>query len=141
MNPQLSNKVLNYVAVSSALTKKALDELQVHRAAQQKAASVRPELLARMLQVGAIAEHQKQAGEAMLASHPETLSLLKLAVDKIEKLQGQVQKSAADLGQGVEDNAGVKTAGDYDSMNDPFVGRRTSQRKASDVAILRVLNS
>lgn len=146
MNPALATKALNYVAVSSALTKKALDELSVHRASQQKAAAARPELLKRMIEVGAVAEHQKQAAEAMLGSHAETLGLLKMAVERIAKLKEQTQKQASDLGQAVDPKeAGVsgeaKLAGDYDSLTDPHVGRKTSQKKASDVAILRVLEA
>ncbi len=144
MNAALATKTVNYVAVSSALTKRALDELSVHRASQEKAATLRPDLLKRMLEVGAVGEHQKQAAEAMLGSHAETLNLLKLAIDKIGQLQSQAQKQASDLGQGVDaGEAGVspKLAGDYDSLTDGYVGRKTSQRKASDAAILSVLSA
>lgn len=145
MNAALATKAINYVAVSSALTKRALDELSVHRTAQQKAASLRSDVLQLMLQVGAVGEHQKQAAEAMLGSHAETMGLLKLAVEKIGLLQSKLQKAAGDLGEGVEaDEAGGltagKQAGDYDSLSDPYVGRKTSRRKASDEAILAVLN-
>ena len=143
MNAALATKAVNYVAVSSALTKRALDELSVHRTGQEKAASLRPDLLKRMLEVGAVAEHQKEAAEAMLASHAETMNLLKLAVDKIAALQAQ--KRASDLGEGVDagevDATSAKEAGDYDSLNDNYAGRRTSRRKASDLAILSVLNA
>ena len=143
MNQNLATAALNYVAVSSALTKRAIDELNVHRAAQQKAAALQPTLLQEMLQTGHLAEHQKQAGEAMLASHPETLQLLKLAIAKNVEQRELLKKYASELGRGEDENTTVveKTAGDYDSLNDPYVGRRTSQRKASDVAILRVLDT
>ena len=139
MNTTLATKALNYVQVSSALTKRALDELSVHRAAQEKAASMRAEILSRMIEVGAVAEHQKTAADAMLASHPETLNLLKMAIDKLAKMQGALQKHAVDLGEGVnetEAGAQTKTAGDYDSITDGYVGRKTGKRKASDVALM-----
>ena len=141
MDATLANKALNVVAVNSALVKRSLDEVSVHRSSQEKAASLRPALLAQMLETGCVAQHQKQAADAMLCSHAETLGLLKMAVDKIAKLQAQVQKTAGDLGHGVdEDSTGaVKTAGDYNSVEDSYVGRKTGQRKASDEAILKVL--
>jgi hypothetical protein len=146
MNANLANAALNYVAVSSALTKKALDELQVHRTSQQKAAAMRSELLDHMLKAGTVNERTKQAADAMLGSHPETLGLLKSAVDLIAKLKTQLQKQALDTGTGVDPKeagvAGVeKSAGDYDSLTDPFVGRKTSQVKASDRAIMRVMEN
>ena len=143
MNAALAQKGLNYVQVSSVLTKRALDELSVHRAAQTKAAALRPDILKQMLEIGAVGEHQKEAAEAMLASHPETIGLLKLALDKIAKLQATITKHAVDLGEGVDDKeaGSVKTAGDYDSLTDGYVGRKTGRRKASDEAILSVLNA
>lgn len=146
MNPQLANQALNIVAVASATVKKACDEIQVHRSSQQKAASLRAELLDHMLKAGTVSEHTKQAAEAMLGSHAETMGLLKSAVDVIVKLRGQIQKQAGELGQGVDPKeAGMapseKQAGDYDSLTDPFVGRKTGRLKASDVALQRVLQN
>lgn len=144
MNQAIANKALNYVAVTSVMTKKAMEELSTYHAAREKAASVRPDLLKQMMEVGCVSEQQKEAAEVMLASHPETLGLLKSAVDVIAKLQGKLKKQAADLGEGVDDkDVGLsKQAGtEYDSLTDPFVGRRTSEKKASDVAILKVLDA
>jgi len=140
MNPAIATKALNYVAVSSQLVKRALDEVQVHRAAQQKAAAMRGNVLALMLKTGSVAEHQKDAAEAMLGSHAETMGLLKTAIEKLATLKGQLQKQAADLGQGVDEHdvGGAQQAG-YDSLEDGYVGRKTSQKKASDEAILKVL--
>lgn len=143
MKAHLATKVLNFVSVSSALTKRALDEVQTHRQVREKAAALRPTILQRMVETGTVAENQKQAAEAMLASHPETLGLLQNAVEKIAELRGQIQKQASDLGQGVDPReAGTQKASsaEYDSLTSPFVGRRTSQKKASDMAILSVLN-
>jgi hypothetical protein len=51
------------------------------------------------------------------------------------------EKRAGDLGQAVdEDRIGVgpgKAA--YDSMTDPYVGRKTSEKKASDIAMFERL--
>ena len=145
MNPQFATKVLQYVEVNSALLKRALDELQGHRALQKKAGDLRPDLLKRMIEVGCVNDGSKEAAEAMLAGHAETLGLLKSAVDKIADLKERLHKSAGELGRGEETGkagtASEKTAGDYDSLSDGYVGRRTSQLKASDQAILKVLNT
>lgn len=142
MNPQFASKVLKYVEINSALLKRALDELQVTRAAQKKAADLRSEVLQRLMEVGCVNDGSKKAADAMLTGHAETLGLLKSATDKIAELKETIQKLALDRGQGEgpeKPAAGEKTA--YDSMTDGYVGRKTSQRKASDEAILKVLNT
>lgn len=141
-NEKIAALAIQYVAASSALIKRALDELQVHRAAQQKAASMRPELLDRMLATGAAQASQKQAAEAMLGSHAETLGLLKTAIDKLGDMKTQMAKQASVLGEGVTSPAtGAAPANGYDSLTDPYVGRRTSAKKASDLALMKVLEA
>ncbi len=140
MNKALATKVLSYVAVTSALTKRSLDELQVHQSSQEKAASIRGSVLNVLLQSGCVPEHQKQAAEAMLGSHAETLQLLKTAATKLGQSQKQLSKQASDLGQGVDPNLGSGKTSSYDSMTDGYVGRKTGEKKASDLAILKVLN-
>lgn len=144
LNPQhfqqFIDGTLKFVEVASFGMKRACDELVVHRSMQKKASDLAPEVLAFMLKTGAVREDQKDAAAAMLGSHAETLQLLKSAVDELFKLRsGQAQKKAGDLGRGVDD-PNAKQAGDYDSMTDPHVGRKTSQKKASDLAILKVLD-
>jgi len=145
MNPQQATTALNYVAVTSALTKRALDEVQVHRTSQEKAASLRPTVLQQLIDAGCVGQHQKEAAEAMLGSHAETLQLLKSAATKIAEQQKQISKTASDLGRGIDHKeAGLgKSAaaeGSYNSLTDGYVGRKTSEKKASDEAILRVLS-
>jgi hypothetical protein len=145
MDPKLANQTLQYVQVTTALTKRALDEVQVHRDSQEKAASMRNNVLESLIEAGCVGETQKQAAEAMLGSHAETLNLLKLASDKIKDQQAKLVKHAGDLGAGVDPaevgaNGSVKSADEYDSMTDGYVGRKTSEKKASDEAILKVLH-
>ena len=139
MNQALATKTLNYVAVTSALTKRALDELQVHQTAQEKAASLRPDLLEVLVKAGCVADHQKNAAEAMLGSHAETMGLLKTAAEKLAEMQSKLVKQASDLGEGFDDSGGAGSP-DYDSLSDGYVGRKTGEKKASDVAILKVLD-
>lgn len=137
MNQVLVQKIAKHVAVTSALAKRAADELSVFRAQQEKAAGLRSEVLKLMVELGNVPEGQKQAAEAMLASHAETLGLLKTACEKMAHFKTALEKKAGDLGEGVDASLDSKPA--YDSLNDPYVGRRTSEKKASDAAILKVL--
>ena len=139
VDPKLANDVLNTVAVYSALTKKALDELSTHREGKEKAASVQPEILDLMVETGAVTEEQKEAADAMLGSHAETLGLLKSALTKMAEFKGRLEKQAGELGGPDDDSVAVTP--DFDSLSDPYVGRKTSQKKASDEAILSVLNA
>lgn len=139
MDETLAPKVLKYVTVSSALAKRALDELGVFQRDGEKAAALAPDLLTDMLQAEAIGDHQKEAVEKMLGSREGSTQLLKHAIDKIAELT-QTNKKAGDLGEGVDAKAvGVESAPVYDSLTSPFVGAKTSEKKASDVALLRGL--
>jgi hypothetical protein len=139
MHEKLATATLNYVAVTSALTKRSLDALGVHQAAQKKAADMRPGVLNILVKAGCVAEHQKEAADAMLGSHAETLGLLKTAAEKLADMQAKLTKQASDLGHGEDETSLVSTKPAYDSLNDGYVGRKTGEKKASDEAILRVL--
>ncbi len=135
----LYEDVLNFVGAASIGMKRATDELGVHRSQQRKAASLAPEVLTQLLDAQLLAPHQKEAGAAMLAEHAGTLSLLKKAVDRLTALEAErrEKKAASEPGR-ADGEAGGSPA--YDSRTDPYAGRRTSQKKASDEAILRVLD-
>lgn len=158
----LLDNMIQYVEVSSLMGKRALDEIDVHRAGQQKAAALRNPLLDYMVQQGVVAEHQKEAAQAMLGSHAETMQLLKAAIDKIVDLRknGTTKTAGAEPGEAVDPNtlgatspvggANGYTAGDgfvapltkqgeYDSLNDVMVGRKTNLVKASDKPLLALI--
>lgn len=144
-NQQFLDNTITFVELSSAFTKRAADELGVHRQAQTKAASLRPSLLQHMLDNKVVTEAQKEAADAMLGSHAETMNLLKAAVDKITELNKQLaEKTASNLG-GPEKKAGAggnaEDGGTYDSLTDPFVGRKTGEKKASDRCLEAVLQN
>jgi len=137
----LAEKASRSVQVFSALTKRALDELQPLKADAEKAAGDRPALLDSLVAAGAIEEHQKEAAAAKLSTHAGTAELLKQAAMTIQKL-AENQKEASDLGVGVDPSltggSGTSKAG-FDSLTSPFVGRQTSEKKASDEAYRRGL--
>lgn len=140
---------VQYAEISSLTAKRALDEIGAHRQGQQKAASLRPALLAHMVEAGVIPPQQKEAADAMLAGHAETLQLLKAAVDKIKELRDAMGKQASDNGTGVDPhdigldgNAGHHhtKAGEYNSLTSPMVGAPTSFVKESDRPLLALIN-
>lgn len=138
-------KMLRYVQVSSVLGKRALDALAQKQAAEKRAADQIPSLLDSMVQAGTITEQQKQAAAQLLGSHAGSLQLLKNAVTKIAELsKAKSQKTAGDLGQGVEDPEKTGSASNGGkpedwSLTSPLVGVRTSEKKASDHALFRGL--
>lgn len=141
MNPALAQHFsgvidasLKFVELASHTVKRAGDEITVHRQQQKRAADLAAPVLNLLVSTGAVRAEQRDAAAAMLGSHAETLSLLKTAVERLAEAR---QKKAGDLGDGVDD-AQPTTA--YDSLADSYAGRKTSQKKASDLAILAVLN-
>lgn len=145
----LLDGAVRYIEISSLTVKRALDEVDVHRQAQQKAAALRPQVLECMMSAGVVAPSSKEAAAMMLGGHSETLQLLKRAVDIIATLKAQVKTAEAD-GTGVDPSSvgvgavagpngsgATKVAGDYNSLTDPFVGRKTSFVKESDRSLMR----
>lgn len=136
-NPNLEfvDKALEYVEVTNAATKAGLDEI----AAWQGTAADREKLASHLVAVGVAPAADKAALVARLAEPGGALALLKNAGDMIAHrdalLAKATTKSASDLGG----PAGDPTAGgqQYNSLTDPFVGRHTNVKKASDRALLR----
>ena len=140
MNANIIPKMLQYVQVSSVLGKRALDELAKKQAAEKRAADQIPALTDILVQAGVINADQKQAAAQMLGDHASTQALLKTAVSCITKLKTASTKTAGDIGQGVSDptKQGAARADDW-SLTSPFCGQRTSEKKASDLALERGL--
>lgn len=132
------DKVVKYVEVSSALTKRALDQNAVLRAGQEKAASLRAPLLKHMIDAGVVAPHQKEAAEVMLGSFDSSLQLLKSAVDKIVELKAELQKQAGEPGKSEGDEKQASD-GTFDSLTNPHVGQRTSLVRESDKKLLALI--
>lgn len=143
----LLDQTVQFVEIASLATKRAVDEVQLHRQAQKRAADGREDVLKYMVDNGLVQPGQKAAAEAMLGSHAETMSLLKSACVKL--VDAKKVKTATDLGQAVEPAKAhsepgqgrllTKESGDYDSENDPMVGRKTNFVKESDRAFLALI--
>lgn len=125
-----SNTVIRLVEVSSLFAKRALDSLSATKQSQKQAADRIPALVEHMVANGTIkAEEQKQAAE-MLGNHAQTLTLLKTAIDKLAEARRVKQAS---LGEPAGDTEGPVYV---DAAKSPFVGSRTSEKRASDHALM-----
>ena len=143
MNTKLAAQAIDYIAASSALSDRLMSEVKSYRSREKQAADKRQAVLDLMVSTGCVAPHQKQAALEMLGSHGQSLDLLVNAINKMQAYKQASEKTASDLGQAVsEKEAGVQAQPRVrDSLNDPYVGRRTSEKKASDLAILAVLDA
>lgn len=129
---------LQFIKLASYTTKRASDEVIVHRAEQEKAAALRGPVLAHLVQVGLVANdpQTKQGADAMLASHSSTLNLLKAAADMIVKLNAKLgEKQAADLG------AGDPSLSEETPYQNIIVGGRASEKTASDLELYKILDA
>ena len=149
MDQSFLDMVLNFVELSSATVKRAMDENNWYKQSYRQASRLQPVLLDHLVRSGIISPQQKQAADEMLSSHAESLQLLKAAADKIVELRRSLGvKQANDLGRG-ESWDGSSSGnhftppgrGEYDSLRDPFIGRKTSEKKASDMALLKLLHN
>ena len=140
LDPALANKMIQYTQVSNVLVKKALEQLTPFQQDAEKAAATRDALIDHMVAAGTIQEHEKEAAAKLMSSQEGLQHVLKNAVDTIAKQQNQ--KTAGDLGEGVDagslDLAGVGAPSANHNPN--YLGARTSEKKASDVAMLRILD-
>jgi len=141
-NPSLLDDVLKFVEISSLGMKKAADEVGVHQLQQKKASALRPQVLKSLVDNGLLTKDQIKAGEAMLGDHPGTMNMLKLAIDRIAAQAKVIKTGTAEPGRAEDDGQrSGRTKLASDSLTDPHVGRKTSDRKASDDAILAVLRA
>lgn len=140
--------VVGFIELSSLTTKRALDEVEVHRQAQKKASDLRKPLLEHMLKCAVVQPHQKDAAEAMLGGHDTSLQLLKAATDKISELNRVIlslkggTKKAGDLGAGVDDAGSGNyqpQEGEYNSLKHPIVGEKSAFVKESDRPLLKLI--
>jgi len=136
MNRKLANLFVKSIQIGSILQKRALDELHNHRVSSSSAVEKTAGLVDHMVEKGCVAEHQKQAASDLLDSHSGTMDLLWNSVEKLAEAHKGLEKAGHDMGQAIDPaQSGVQTVPSYNSLDDPYVGRRTSEKKASDAAI------
>jgi predicted transcriptional regulator len=143
VNTKLAATVIEFTAVSSVLNDRLMKQAQARYAQDKQAAEKLPAVLAVLERTGCITQQQKQAAVQMLSNHSLSLDLLVKAAENSYQFKTAAEKIGTDLGRAVSDKeAGVKSANKIrTSLNDPYVGRRTSEKKASDDAILAVMDA
>jgi hypothetical protein len=144
MQTKMAQDVIKYVAASSALTGRLLDEGRARSVREKAANDKAPAVLEALISSKLVPASQKTAAAEALQDHAKTLDLLHAAVVKAAKFRddAQAQKTAAstDLGNPVNSKEAGVAGPSATPVLDPFVGRRTSQKKASDLALAQVLN-
>jgi hypothetical protein len=132
--------VLRYVQISSAMAKKALDQLAIHQQREKAATDLIPATVDKLIATGTIEPHQKEAVAKMLANPSQTLQLLQNASEKLAEYQVKLTKKAkAQLGQGTDEDP-TKEAGDLETaVMSPYVGARRSEKTAADHALFKGL--
>lgn len=136
----LADKTINYVQASSILMKKAMAELAPLKQDAEKAAAERSDLLSSLVEAGAVPASSIKQAEELISTHTGTSQLLKQAVAKIKEIVDE-QSRHDRLGQSVDPSLAGSTTQKvaYDSLSDPYAGRKTSEKKASDIAYEKAL--
>ncbi len=142
MKPKLAEMLVKSIQINSLLQKRALDAYNNYHEAHKTANDQISGLVEHMVDKGCVGEHQKQAAAEMLQSHSGAMEILRNSVDKLSDAHVKLEKSGHDLGQAVDDGGAVaRNRSSFASTDDFYVGRRSSEKKASDDAILAVLNN
>jgi len=140
MQKKLAQHTLRFVEMTGVFCKKSIDEINGWRKKADAAEEKRPAVLALLKSAGVIDQDQEKLAAQMLGNHAQTMDLLEGAVKKIAEMQQQNrQKSAMDQGSAAPDPFGAVGNGQHDpasSLTSPFVGQRTSEKKASDLALM-----
>lgn len=140
--------MLEFIAASSALNSRLIQEVNQHRTHKKEAAEKRAAVCDTLISMGAVPVTQKEAALKVLASHSSSLDMLTNAVTRMHGYKQAAEraatsKTAGDLGRAVDQReSGFDHTPSHDansSLTSPFVGRRTSEKKASDVALSAVL--
>lgn len=124
----LNEKVLETIQLSATALDKAEHELGVKRAADAKVAALIPSVVDILIANERIDPADREKAAAALADPARALEILIKTADPNNTIRPR------QLGAAVQEKKAS-----YDSLNDPYVGRRTSEEKESDRAYLRGL--
>jgi hypothetical protein len=139
MNKQ-TQETLQFVKLSGAFCQKAIDEINQHRKQADAAEAKQAEMLDLLKSAGVIDEGQEKLAADMLGNHAASLDLLKNAIDQIVAMRKEsVQKEAMAQGSAADDPYANTGQSANSSLDSPFVGLRTSEKKASDLALMQGL--
>lgn len=122
-------KVLETIKLSATALDKAEQELAVKRASDEKVAQLIPSAIDALIKFERVDPADREKAAAALRDPARVLEILIKTADINNTIRPR------QLGTTVQE----KKAGAYDSLNDPYVGRRTSEERESDRAYLRGL--
>lgn len=136
-SPNFENKVLEFVAASSTMGKRAMDKIAEYEGKEKTAASAAPALVEHLIATKVIGAGQKTKAASALSDHAQTMDLLKNAADKIATLRAEIDgRASINLGKGEGTEKAAEQHNPQDSLTSPFVGRLGTEKRASDVAML-----
>ena len=132
----LMANVLRFIEASSVLGKRAMDKVaetaQAGAAAAPKIASVTDALIDRKI----VPAEKKAEALKILGSHSGALDVLANTIIKLAEARQKLTVKQASMGSG----EGPEDPNDPNkSLTSPFVGFRTSEKKASDIAFEKAL--
>jgi hypothetical protein len=126
----IPEKVIEYIGYSSAALEKAAQDMAAREAQKTKVAELIPAAVDALVSGERIDEDQREKAAAALADPVKVLEILtKVAVHRNASERALGQPVAGD-GQTKQASAGH---GQYDSLQDPNVGARTTKVKQSSV--------
>jgi hypothetical protein len=139
MDSQFATQVVQYIEASSALTDRLLDRERTYAAQEKEAADRRPDLVDQMVKAGAIRPDQKSAADNMLRTTSGTLELLGAAIGKINSLQQEVIKAAAELGRPA---AAPQAGSSNDSVQKQalYTGLKSVSPTPADAILAEIMN-
>jgi len=137
-NQNLNGKMLRFVELASSMGKQSMDTIAQYEAREKAASEAIPGLIEHLISTKVIEPGQKQAAENALKDHGQTQALLKNAATKIQETREKAA-SAQVTGLGQPEGQTKQAHDPNDSLTDPFVGRRSSEKSASDIALFRGL--
>jgi hypothetical protein len=115
-----SEKAIDYIQCVEAALDVAEKQLNEKRAADERIGELLPKAVDALIQFERIDPADREKAASALTSHVKALEILIKAAD--------VSKTVKPKALGKPE----KQANNYDSMNDPYVGRRTTSERESD---------
>lgn len=158
MDPKVMNlceNMLKFAEVSNHALRRAVEQNTEYARKEKQASDLIPALVDKLVDLKVLPVEQKQAAFKALGSHAEALNILRneatkraavtgehaTLVEKIASAQ-QPQRKIGGASPEARDRSyeGTRFApAEYDSQKSHYIGERTTQKKASDLAFEKIL--
>lgn len=131
MSFNVQDKILQYIQCSGVALEKAEKQAAAHNELQKKVDEMIPNAVNALLSNGRLQSHQAKEAAVMLRDPVKALEIL------IKTAEHRNDEELAKLGSQVA--AQTKLASAKNSLNNPYVGARTSSLKESDIRLFEKL--